>query len=158
MIAAIQTTCPQEIAAIYRKATNRRRERQIRAEVVEWCKGKVCSCGCGRLANLAHHPADDLYILDPIYKDLDNCEPYFHRCHYMMHKEFVRCPGCGGWMKKGSEKCSKCRGWRPRNKRHTRHPCAANTGSQRCSLNGVCHYSPQKSKNCRKFIERVRVN
>jgi hypothetical protein len=155
-MSTLSTVCPQEIATIYRRATNRRREREIRAEVIEWCVGKVCSCGCGRPANMAHHPTDDMYVTELRYHNLNQCEPYYHRCHYMMHKRFVRCPGCGGWMKEGSEKCSKCRGWRPRNKRNTRHPCGANTGSQRCSLNGVCHYAPKKAPDCRKFIARVK--
>ena len=157
MIVALSTTCPQEIAAINRKAKNRYRERKIRAEVIEWCKGKVCSCGCGRPANMAHHPTDDIYRSDLLYHNLDQCEPYYHRCHYNMHHGNVRCPSCGGWMKAGAEKCAKCRGWRHKNKRKTRHPCAANTGNQRCSLNGICAWSPKKAIGCRKFIERVRV-
>lgn len=159
MMAISRTICPQEIAATNRKVKNRRREQnpEVRAAVKEWVKGKLCACGCGKEANMAHHPTRDLYR-DSRYSDQSEWIPYYHKCHFNMHRHLVRCPVCKGWMREGNEKCAKCQGWRYRNIKvgHNRHPCGANTGSQRCSLNGVCPYNPQKAPGCRKFVVRVK--
>lgn len=161
------TSCPQAIAAANRKTRNRKREQDpaVRALVKAWCVGKVCSCGCGRPANMAHHPTDDLYASDIRYLNLDECEPFFHTCHHNMHHGLIRCPGCGGWMRQGSEKCAKCRGTvrtqKDRNGRiykstyKRRHPCLKNLGQQRCREKIVCPYSPRKAPDgCRAFVAR----
>jgi len=155
---SIPTTCPAEIARIGRQARNRKRERdpKVRAAVQAWCKGKVCSCGCGKPSNTAHHPTDDLYTTDIRYLNLSEWEPYYHHCHFMLHRGFERCPVCKGWMKAGSEKCSKCRGWRRRNLRLIRHPCLKNVGQQQCTQKIVCSFSPRKSAGCGAFVARVR--
>ena len=154
--ATYHCTNPQRIRIDNRQADNRQRESNPdrKAAVKAWCIGKLCTCGCGKPANCAHHPTDDLYGDE--WGNLDECEPYTGRCHHMKHKGYDRCPECGGWMKRGSEKCAKCRGWRARNlkKGVVRHPCEDNEGRQVCRTRLVCPYSPQKAENCDYFKKR----
>lgn len=114
MVRSFFVTCPQAIRTANRKARNRKREKkpEVRALVKAWCIGKVCSCGCGRPANTAHHPRGELYESDLRYLNLNECEPYYHTCHHLHHRGLVRCPSCGGWMRQGNEKCAKCQGCR----------------------------------------------
>ena len=156
-ISPIAVTCPAEIARIGRQARNRTRERDParRKAVRAWCVGKECSCGCGKPANTPHHPSGDLY--KDKWADLSECEPYYHICHHLLHKGYLRCPSCKGWMRPGYEKCWKCRG-RPGGKhriRRHRHPCLKNLGQQRCSEKGVCPHSPRKAAGrCERFAAR----
>ena len=124
----ISVTNPQRIRADNRQAHNREREAtpERREEVRLWCIGKQCSCGCRQDANCAHHPGDDLYA-DEIWANLDECEPYQSFCHTLHHKGYVRCLGCGGWMRKGREECSKCSGWK-KNQNKTRKVVNPKTG------------------------------
>jgi hypothetical protein len=161
---SIPTTCPQDIARMGRQARNRKRERdpKVRALVKAWCKEKLCSCGCGKKADTAHHPTDDLYASNYQYLKLDECEPYYHHCHFVRHRGFERCPECHGWMKAGSEKCAKCRGWRYKNRKHLKHPCFKNVGQQRCTQKIVCPFSPRKAPmdppaGCRAFEARAKA-
>jgi hypothetical protein len=161
---AITVTCPQAIRAKNRQANNRKRERdpERRAIVKAWCMGKLCSCGCGMPANTAHHISDDLYADDEAYRDLANCEPYYHLCHRAHHRGYERCPICRGWMRKGSESCYKCRGvvWRsPR--RAGLFPCSWRKNDQRClspiRFSGVCDRSRMNCTGCDHFMARVAV-
>ena len=158
-MSSIAVTCPQRISINNRQAHNRERELQIRAAVIEWCKGKLCTCGCGEPANCAHHISDDLYKDETAYRDLNNCDPYTGGCHKMHHRGFERCPECRGWMRKGREKCAKCSGWRKRNQSsgRIRHPCRKNVGRQKCTERVVCIYSPKKARACDYFGERVQA-
>lgn len=101
-------TNPGAIRAQNRQTRNRKREvsPERKAAVKAWCVGKLCSCGCGKPANCAHHPSDDLYQDE--WANLDECEPYNSRCHHLHHKGLERCPSCGGWMKAGAETCFNC--------------------------------------------------
>lgn len=159
VMSSISVTCPQAIAAINHKARNREREKDpaVKALVRAWCKGKVCSCGCGKPANTAHHPEGKLYETDLIYLDLNNCEPFWYWCHRMMHAGFVRCPECGGWMRRGREKCSKCFGWKRNRKKPRKHPCLKNSGPQQCRQKCVCPYPPKKAEGCDHYTARVKV-
>lgn len=157
---SLAVTCPQAIRALNRKTRNRKRERENRAAVIAWCQGKVCSCGCGRPANTAHHVADTLYADDEAYKDLDNCEPYYHTCHRMHHKGLERCPLCGGWMLRRSESCYRCRGVaRTRSSRPHRFPCLWHRRGQRClsplRYSGICDRSPKTAEGCDHFMAKV---
>jgi hypothetical protein len=153
---SITTTCPQEIRKDNRQAHNREREQtpERKAAVKVWCIGKTCTCGCGRPANCAHHPTDDLYQDE--WANLDECDPWQSFCHHMHHKGFVRCPKCGGWMRPGKEACSKCRGSTIR-KPSIKHPCDRRKPDQKCARKPgmVCEYSAAKAKtNCSYFKER----
>ena len=152
-------TCPRDIRRINRQAKNRKREKENRAAVIAWCEGKKCSCGCGSYADMAHHTSDNLYKDEIAYRDLDNCDPYYHSCHTMHHRGYERCPKCGGWMKRGSEMCYACRkityGERiVTNQRKVRHPCLKNIGKQRCSEKNLCPHPPAKARSCAYFKER----
>jgi hypothetical protein len=161
MVRSFFVTCPQAISTANRKARNRKREKKpaVRALVKAWCIGKVCSCGCGRPANTAHHPGE-LYESDLRYLNLNECEPYYHTCHHLHHRGYIRCPSCGGWMRQGNEKCAKCQGWRRykdlhRSSGHTRHPCNKNLGQQKCRDGRVCGRSPVKAEGCDWFVARA---
>lgn len=150
-MSTITVTNPQEIRKDNRQAHNREREAnpERKAAVKAWCEGKTCTCGCGQPANCAHHPTDDLY--EDEWANLDECEPWQSFCHHMHHRGFVRCPECSGWMRPGKEMCSKCRGvTKATRRRHCRHPCPKNRGSQKCafSWSPVCSYSPQRALEC----------
>jgi len=105
-----RVTCPQRIRADTRQ--DRNRERELNPEQREkrrlWCVGKVCSCGCGRDANTAHHPRGELYETDALYFNLDNCEPYYHICHQKKHEGYVPCEICGTLVKPGYTVCWNC--------------------------------------------------
>ena len=140
-----------------RQARNRRREKEHRSEVIAWCIGKKCTCGCGQDADVAHHVSDDLYKDDEAYLDLANCDPYYHQCHSQHHRGYCRCPKCRGWMKRGREQCAKCEGWRSVNirLRKIRHPCRFNLGKQKCTLRIACPFTPKKAPtDCNKFQAR----
>jgi hypothetical protein len=128
------------------------------ADVDAWVKGKVCSCGCGRPATTPHHPDLNVYGTEE-YHDLSLCEPYYWHCHKMLHKGFVRCPECSGWMRPGHEMCSKCRGvTKATRRRHNRHPCPKNRGSQKCAFAWapVCSYSPKRALECNWYAEHMK--
>ena len=159
----LAVTCPQQIRTQNRKANNRKREQdpERRAIVKAWCIGKLCSCGCGKQANTAHHVSDDLYADEGEYKDLANCEPYYHTCHNNYHKGLERCPTCKGWMARGADRCSKCRGVVWKSSRPRRFPCGWHRASQRClspiRYSKVCDRSAGTCFGCDHFIERVMV-
>lgn len=152
-------TCQPRIQIENRQAKNRKREQDParKAAVKAWCKDKLCSCGCGQPANCAHHPSDNLY--DDEWANLDECEPWYSRCHHLHHKGLARCPSCGGWMRAGNEKCAKCQGHRVHNTKmgYVRHPCGKNFGRQRCTERIVCRRSPAKAEGCDYFIPRKAV-
>ena len=150
-------TCPQRIRADNRQEANRAREQtaERRKAVFEWTRGKLCSCGCGKAANCAHHPTDDLY--GDQWADLSQCEPYNPNCHRMKHRGYERCPECGGWMARGSEKCSRCRGYSGLARQKSRHPCGRHRGQQRCQRDGrvfICSRSPKTAEGCDHLLER----
>lgn len=159
----LAVTCPEAIRAQNRKANNRKRERdpERRAIVKAWCVGKTCTCGCGKPANTPHHVSDDLYKDEGAWKDLANCEPYYHICHGLHHKGFERCPVCKGWMRRGSESCYRCRGasyWiSPRKK--DQFPCNWHRKGQRClspiRYSGICDRSPVTAGGCDYFMAKV---
>lgn len=155
---SLAVTCPQAIRIGNRQAQNRKRERDPaqRAAVKAWCEGKTCSCGCGRPANTAHHVADTLYADDVAYKDLANCDPYYHTCHRNHHKGLERCPVCKGWMRRGSESCYRCRGVFRLRPRPDRFPCSWHRRGQRClsplRYSRVCDRSPVKADGCDYFL------
>lgn len=150
-MSTISVTCPQEIRKDNRQARNREREAnpERKAAVKAWCEGKTCTCGCGQPANCAHHPTNDLY--EDEWANLSECEPWQSFCHHMHHNGFVRCAECGGWMRPGKEMCSKCRGvTKATRRRHNRHPCPKNRGSQKCAFvwAPVCSYSATRALEC----------
>lgn len=162
---SISVTCPQRIQIENRQARNRKREKSpaVKAKIAAWVIGKLCSCGCKRPANMAHHPKGELYETDEAYLNLNECEPYYSSCHHNMHKGLVRCPTCTGWMRPGNDKCFKCQGWRRQNckKGLLRHPCDHNTGQQQCRRDGqllVCGRSPKKAEGCDYFKKREAVH
>lgn len=182
MIPGFSVISPQNIAKDNRQYNNRKRERNParRKEVKEWCRGKKCECSptCNRLANTPHHPSDDLYKDE--WANLSECIPYNNRCHHNHHKGYVRCPSCGGWMKKGSEMCYTCykkehpdlveqseirkvkrrrfvRGLRKRKPAYLRFPCRFRKRDQRCSLgDNACGYSLKNVMKCRNYLSRIK--
>ncbi len=162
MIAATPYHCTSQpnIRIKNRQKKNRKREADParKAAVKGWCKGQLCTCGCGQPANCAHHPNDTLYGDE--WADLSQCEPWQSFCHHMHHKGFVRCPECGGWMRHGHEMCSKCRKVsRATRRRHNRHPCPKNLGNQRCafSWSPVCSFSPQRATECDWYASHLKT-
>ena len=137
----------------------------------DWCTGKKCACGCGRDANTPHHPTLDLYKEREVYLNLDECEPWYHRCHHSYHKGRVKCPRCGqSWVKEGSVRCGKCitneekeqirirkeRRIKLQNKLHdrgVRHPCGNREKYQGCKNGGTCNYSWKRARACGGFAE-----
>jgi len=160
MLKSIAVTNPHQIAIDNRQTNNRQREKENRAAVIRWCIGKVCTCGCGKPANVAHHVSDELYKDETAYLDLANCDPYRAWCHRMHHKGFVRCPVCHGWMREGRDKCAKCSGWKKHKFIKSHHPCKSHLKSGRCSKSRIgsqCLYSPNKAPVLCKdgFVARV---
>lgn len=155
-LSPLDCTSPPNIRIANRQEINRKRERDPALIKIKkaWCKGKKCSCGCGRDANTAHHPRGELYESDPVYYDSSQWEPYYSGCHQNLHRGYVKCPSCGGWMKPGKEMCWKCRG-KPSGKHRLRYPCKFRLQLQRCSKRIICPYGYKSAEQqCEIFEKR----
>jgi hypothetical protein len=165
-MSTLTTTCPAEIARIGRQALHKEwwDDPVYQAIAAKRIEGETCHYCGQRPATLAHHDEDWMYTKEAYY-DPQNMTPCCWPCHEKYRRGLVICPGCRKhYMRRDSGTCQYCRGVAVVGKNGKRiaraykhkHPCQANIGSQRCSLNGVCPYNPQKAPGCRKFIQRVK--
>ena len=154
--------CPQEIAAANHKIKTAAywADPEYQAIVAKRIEGETCHYCRTRPATLAHHDEDWMYRPKEAYYNPENMTPICWPCHENYRRGLVICPSCHEhYMRRDSDKCQYCRGvavigknGKRSGRSHVRrHPCRFNLGAQRCSKNGVCHYSPAKAEGCRKF-------
>ena len=169
---SLAVTSPDNRRIANRQARNRKRWRgpKWKAAVAAWIPGKKCECDppCGRDAEVPHHPLGKLYETDELYLDFTNCIPMSGHCHRNLHRGYVRCTKCNGWMQPGRDSCSRCNGnWREGNVkyRRVRHSCQHNIGTQLCARKhsdgllhrSICPHSSRKAEaDCEHYKRRER--